>query len=91
MELLDHEPTLDRAERPVERLVDGLDRDLLEHEAGNVLGPVDVADFGSAGMIIAAGPSLPAIQVPCVSTITPSSKLNTSSPKYQTAPSSSWA
>ena len=42
-------------------------------------------------MIIAAGPSLPAIHVPWVSMMTPSLKLKTSSPKYQTAPASSWA
>src|SRR5829696_9219920 len=47
--------------------------------------------FGSAGMIIAAGPSLPAIQVPSLVTIAPSSKSATSSPKYQTDPSSAWA
>jgi hypothetical protein len=47
--------------------------------------------FGSAGMIIAAGPSFPAIQVPRVSAMTPSLKLYTSSPKYQTDPSSAWA
>src|SRR5829696_8011988 len=47
--------------------------------------------FGLAGMIIAAGPSLPAIQVPSLVTIAPSSKSATSSPKYQTDPSSAWA
>src|SRR5829696_6401291 len=47
--------------------------------------------FGSAGMIMAAGPSLPAIQVPSLVTIAPSSKSATSSPKYQTDPSSAWA
>src|SRR5215208_4294525 len=47
--------------------------------------------FGSAGMIIAAGPSLLTIQVPSSVTIAPSSKSATSSPKYQTDPSSAWA
>src|SRR5215203_4662918 len=47
--------------------------------------------FGSAGMIIAAGPSLPTSQVPSLVTIAPSSKSATSSPKYQTDPSSAWA
>jgi hypothetical protein len=42
-------------------------------------------------MIIAAGPSLPTIQVPSLVTIAPSSKSATSSPKYQTDPSSAWA
>ena len=42
-------------------------------------------------MIMAAGPSVPAIQVPWVSTIAPSAKLKTSSPKYQTDPSSACA
>ena len=35
-------------------------------------GRYDVADLGSAGMIIAAGPSLPASHVPAVSATTPS-------------------
>jgi len=42
-------------------------------------------------MIIAAGPSLPASQVPSVTTIAPALKSNTSSPKYQTEPSSACA
>lgn len=46
---------------------------------------------GSAGMIIAAGPSRPAIQEPSVSAIAPSAKLKTSSPKYHTEPSSACA
>ena len=42
-------------------------------------------------MIIAAGPSLPASHVPSVTTMAPSRKSNTSSPKYQTDPSSACA
>ena len=46
---------------------------------------------GSPGMIIAAGPSLPALHVPSVTTMAPSMKSKTSSPKYQTEPSSACA
>ena len=49
---------------PVSGLADRLDGDLLERDAGDVLGPEHVADLGSPGMIICAGPSLPASQVP---------------------------
>src|SRR5688572_24919325 len=42
-------------------------------------------------MIIPPGPSTPASQVPSMSATTPSSKLNTSSPRYQTAPPSACA
>ena len=47
--LLDDDPALDGAERPVERLAGRLDDDLLEDEPGDVLGPIDVADLRIGG------------------------------------------
>lgn len=42
MELRGEHPALDRAERPIERLLDGSHGDLFEHDPGCVLGSVDV-------------------------------------------------
>ena len=49
VELFDHETAGHRAECAVERLVDLLDRDFLEDEAWDVLGPVDVSDLRVGG------------------------------------------
>ena len=59
--------------RAVDGLVDGLDLDLLERDAGDVLGPVHVADLGIARHDHRRRAVTPASQVPSVLSMKPSS------------------
>ena len=91
MELLDNEPAVDVTERSGERLAD-FTVTLLEDEAQECF-RADTCRRPSVRRADQARPSWPASQVlQGVSVMTLSKpKLNTSSPKYQTAPPSSCA
>ena len=49
VQLVDDERAVHGPERPVDRLVDRLDRDFFEHDVGRVLRPVHVTDLGLSG------------------------------------------